>query len=84
MTDDFDKLLAENPPTEAYRAWARAVLASPAALLQDQSRDLSHWLADKPDARRHARKAAAAIAKPCEWTNCPTRVGNVCCNERSA
>lgn len=26
MTDDFDKLLAECPPTEADRAWAKAVL----------------------------------------------------------
>lgn len=58
MTDDFDKLLAECPPTEADRAWARAVLASPAAMLQDQSRDLSRWLSDRPGARLHAREAA--------------------------
>lgn len=62
MTDDFDKLLAECPPTEADRAWARAVLASPAALLQDQSRDLSRWLSDRPGARRQARVTAAAMA----------------------
>lgn len=31
MTDDFDKLLAECPPTEADRAWAREVLAKLAA-----------------------------------------------------
>lgn len=35
---------------------------SPEHLLQDQDRGLSRWLADKPDARLHAREAAAAIA----------------------
>lgn len=28
--------------------------------------------------------SAKPAAKPCEWTNCPTRVGNVCCNDRAA
>lgn len=31
-------------------------------MLQDDSRELSRWLASKPDARLHAREAAAAIA----------------------
>jgi hypothetical protein len=41
--------------------------------------------------RAIVRAAAAAqpapaepVAKPCEWTTCPTRVGNVCCNDRPA
>ena len=32
-----------------------------AGMLQDDSRGLSRWLASTPDARRHAREAAAAI-----------------------
>ena len=40
-----------------------ATSGSPEHLLQDQSRELSRWLADKPDARLHAREAAAAIAQ---------------------
>lgn len=41
-------------------------------MLQDDSRELSQCLASKPDARLHAREAAAAIAteqkpNPHEW-----------------
>lgn len=33
----------------------------PAGMLQDDSPQLSKWLASKPDARRHAREAAEAV-----------------------
>lgn len=38
------------------------------------------------EAERIAKFLAAVPmrqAKPCEWTNCPTRVGAVCCNDRN-
>lgn len=61
------------PAMAAAIARARKALAQPNApsaqtggspehMLQDLSRELSRWLADKPDARLHAREAAAAIA----------------------
>lgn len=42
----------------------------PPGMLQDDCRGLSIWLASKPDARRLAREAAAAIQEPVysrEW-----------------
>ena len=40
------------------------------------------WLAWKARAMLAAAPTQAAQqAKPCEWTNCPTRVGDKCCNE---
>lgn len=41
-------------------------------------REVRKWLA------AHQPAPAGPVAKPCEWTNCPTRVGNVCCNDRVA
>jgi hypothetical protein len=38
----------------------------PPGMLQDDSKQLSKWLASKPDAPLHAREAAAAIAQPAE------------------
>lgn len=35
---------------------------SPPGLLQDDNRDLSQWLASKPDAMKHADEAAKAVA----------------------
>lgn len=35
----------------------------PPGLLQDDSRELSRWLANKPDARRRVREACADIAR---------------------
>jgi len=41
-------------------------------------REVRKWLA------AHQSTPAGPVAKSCEWTNCPTRVGNVCCNDRAA
>ena len=35
----------------------------PPGLLQDDSRELSRWLASKPDARRRVRETCADIAR---------------------
>jgi len=45
-------------------AWVKAQqwTGNKAGMLQDDSRALSRWLASTPDARRHAREAAAAFA----------------------
>lgn len=50
-----------------WRCGSRQVMP----LLQDEAegRGLSRALASKPDARLHAREAAAAVA--CQWPTCP-------------
>lgn len=58
----------------------------PPGLLQDDDRGLSKWLAGKPDARRRAREAAAAITKcqadrdgDCAHAQCPQHRDNEPC-----
>ena len=51
----------------------RAALAQPAPAVQVVLRQPNLFAADP-----------AAPAVNCEWTNCPRRVGDVCCNERAA
>lgn len=62
-------------PTADLMAALRAALSAPADavtggspdhMLQDQSRELSRWLSNQPDARLHAREAAGAIAAPAD------------------
>ena len=49
--------MSRRAPSEAPRTgW-------PPGLLQDDSRELSRWLASKPDARRRVREACADIAR---------------------
>jgi hypothetical protein len=59
--------LAANEKARA-RKWAyhRSDLAKTGwapGMLQDDSRELSRWLANQPHARRHVRESCAAIAK---------------------
>ena len=51
----------------------RAALAQPAPAVQVVLRQPNLFAADP-----------AAPAVNCEWTNCPRRVGDVCCNDRPA
>lgn len=58
-----------------------------AALADPACQRLAEWAAIGPVQRAAVESFAdriAQLAKPCEWTNCPTRVGNVCCNDRPA
>ena len=58
---------------EAVKDFVRSNMAQPAPAVQVVLRQPNLFAADP-----------AAPAVNCEWTNCPRRVGDVCCNDRPA
>lgn len=55
-TQRTDRMSRRAQPAMPHTGW-------PPGLLQDDSRALSRWFANKPDARRRVREACAEIAR---------------------
>lgn len=65
MTPSQQRSLAEKLSAEAQAKAKRengGKTGSPPGMLQDDSRQLSRWLANQPHARQHVKEACAAIA----------------------
>ena len=52
------------------------------ALAQEQMQERALWLVANNASPLRAQDSVRQ-ARSCEWTNCPTRVGDVCCNDRN-
>ena len=75
---------AQGVPMEADFDQLRAMQAEWHAVSQDDSITSEAKFQRVYKAAMRACATPAPQAKQCEWTNCPTRVGNKCCNEQAS